>query len=82
MITQFHIEGYDYHCKNFPVDLRIGEIIWMDDFKNFLKKGDYYCPSDDYVGEMEADLMKVISITYAFIGGTTVIKMIELKRDY
>lgn len=70
-----------FYVENFPIDLKLGDEIWISDFKHLFKKGEYYCPeneiSTDFLEEFDIPEGKVTSLRYGLQDGK-VVKILEL----
>ncbi|HEY6143703.1 MAG TPA: hypothetical protein VIV55_09865 [Flavobacterium sp.] len=91
MITEFNFvdewnteksEWLVFYAENFPVDLKIGDEIWIRDFIKFFKKGAYYCPengiSNEFLKDLDIHRAKVRELDYA-MQDEEVVKRLELK---
>lgn len=85
MITEFGIHASEgkygiFHSLNFPIDLKIGDKIWLSDFADTIKFGRVYNIVEK---EEESDLellgfCEVKEIVYGKENGV-IVKMLELK---
>lgn len=89
MITEFHYEGEEkngiwlcntFYSKDFPIDLKIGDEIWMYDFKDMLTEGEFYTidENETYNKEFDFGLSKVTGMSYGKEGGE-IIKILSLE---
>jgi len=57
MITEFNFADEEggtisdvwltFYCDNFPIDLKVGDEIWIGDFRELFKKGQRYSPENE-----------------------------------
>ena len=70
-----------FYVENFPIDLKVGDEIWISDFKHLFKKGEYYCPeneiSNEFLEEFDIPEGKVTHLRYGLQDGK-VVKILEL----
>ena len=77
MITEFNFtEEWDeektswiiFYTENFPIDLKLGDEIWIGDFKHLFKEGGYYCLekeiSNEFLKEFDIPEAKVTHLRY------------------
>lgn len=80
MITEFDIDDYSYHFNNFPIDLKVGDEIWINDFEDSIIKGSVYCPYKyDTPNLKDKGLMIVSNIAYGKTINDKIVKMITFK---
>lgn len=70
MITEFNLGTktspcwFSFYCDNFPIDLKINDKIYLDDFKGLFKKGKIYSSfkkiSDEYLDPKEFQVEEVL----------------------
>lgn len=90
MITEFNFtnewneergEWLRFYVENFPIDLKVGDEIWISDFKHLFKKGEYYCPeneiSNEFLDSFDIPEAKVIHLRYGLQDGK-IVKILEL----
>jgi len=73
-----------FHSVNFPENIKfnVGDNIWLYDFKEFLKEGYLYSPSENenYVGlEEESTLCEVLDISHGFDNKIGYILIVSVK---
>lgn len=86
MITEFHFPSENnkywcYHCKDFPINLKVGEEIWFDDFEDLLTIGEVYLPEDIEIYEKKCDKTSAV-VTKIRYGrqNKEIIKIIYLRE--
>jgi|TARA_R110002124_G_scaffold47191_4_gene140772 hypothetical protein len=90
MITEFNFTNewqgdqqnwVGFYVENFPIDLKVGDEIWIIDFKHLFKKGEYYYPenkiSNDFLEDFDIPEAKVTHLRYGLQDGK-VVKILEL----
>jgi hypothetical protein len=74
-------------AENFPIDLRVGEDIWIDDFFHLFESGEYYMPEErdttynDCIKKSERyyTQLEVIHIQYG-MEKDKIVKMVTCKE--
>jgi hypothetical protein len=90
MITEFNFEGElkddryasnVCHAKNFPIDLKIGDEIYLHDFQDLMISGRAYCVEEIEIinKDMELPLSKVVDLTYG-MENKEVVKILHLEN--
>lgn len=95
MITEFNFTDEDggnisdawltFYCDNFPIDLKVGDEIWIGDFIELFKKGQRYYPENELLNksitfeEFEITQAVVTDLTYGYENGK-VIKILGLRE--
>ena len=90
MVTEFNFtEEFEedkessivFYVENFPIDLKVGDEIWISDFKHLFKKGEYYCPeneiSNDFLEYFDIPEARVTNLRYGLQDGK-VVKILQL----
>ena len=90
MITEFNFtdewneekgEWLRFYVENFPIDLKVGDEIWIGDFSHLFKEGEYYCPekeiSNEFLKDFDIPEAKVTHLRYGLQNGNLV-KILEL----
>jgi hypothetical protein len=84
MITEFYFEEHDIICyaENFPIDLKLGDEIYAEDFKYLFKKDYAYYPesgklSNEFVEELDISNCKITCLRYGLWNGK-IIKILTL----
>ncbi len=70
-----------FYVENFPIDLKVGDEIWISDFKHLFKKGEYYYPeneiSNDFLEYFDIPEARVTNLRYGLQDGK-VVKILQL----
>lgn len=90
MVTEFNFtkewdkdkqNWVSFYAENFPIDLKVGDEIWIGDFIHLFKKGEYYCPeneiSNETLEEFNIPEAKVTHLRYGF-QDNKVVKILDL----
>ena len=90
MVTEFNFtEEFEedkessivFYVENFPIDLKVGDEIWISDFKHLFKKGEYYYPeneiSNDFLEYFDIPEARVTNLRYGLQDGK-VVKILQL----
>ena len=86
MITEFGIHASEgkygiFHSENFPIDLKIGDKIWLSDFVDIIKYGRVYNIVEEEEEESDVELLgfcEVEEMVYGKENGV-IVKMLQLK---
>jgi hypothetical protein len=89
MITEFrinkvpeYVDFTDFYAENFPIELRSGDEIFIDDFLHLLKKGSYYFDDEtsaELLPEGFEPIIKVVGdASYGFKNGK-VVRLLDVE---
>ena len=87
MITEFYFEHEEIICyaENFPIDLKLGDKIYAEDFKHLFKKDYAYYPesgklSNEFVEKFDIESCIVTCLRYGLWNGK-IIKILTLLNE-
>jgi hypothetical protein len=72
-----------FYVKDFPIDLKLGDEIWIGDFSHLFKEGEYYCPEGEISNKplegFDICQAKVIGLKYG-LENDNIVKILNLSE--